>query len=303
MKLTGLIAATFSPMHDDTSLNPEAIPNIVETLIQRGISGLYVNGSTGEGPSLSTNERRMAAEAYVRAADNRLPVVIQVGHTSLEEAKQLARHAQEVGADAISATPPYYFKPQSIEALALSMCEIALAAPQLPFYYYHIPSLTGVRLDMTEFLTRLDDLIPNLHGIKFSDAHVHELTACQIIRNGELNLLFGSDEMLLSGLAAGADGAVGSTYNFLTPLFLNIIEAFKKSDLDEARRWQRQATEIILRIIKLPSLPALKAAMSMIGPNCGPPRLPHLPLSTQEYSNLMQDLRALGAPLLDVQEV
>ena len=142
-RLDGLVAATYTPLDDDGTVNASVAGPIVEHLLGSGINGLYVCGSTGEGMSLSSDERRAVAKAYVQAADGRVPVIIQVGHNSLSEARHLAEHAQEIGADVLSATCPSYFKVSDVTTLVDCMAEVASAAPELPFYYYHIPALTG----------------------------------------------------------------------------------------------------------------------------------------------------------------
>ena len=112
-KITGLIAAGFSPMNEDGSLNLEVVPQLADHLIERSIEGLYLCGTTGEGPLLSVNERKRISEAYINAADKRAAVIVHVGHDSLVEARGLACHAADVGADAIAAVGPCYYKPQS----------------------------------------------------------------------------------------------------------------------------------------------------------------------------------------------
>ncbi len=152
--ITGLIAAGFSPMNEDGSLNFELIPRLADHLIERSIEGLYLCGTTGEGPLLSTDERKQVAEAYIKAADKRVPVIVHVGHDSLVEARGLAGHAADVGADAIAAVGPCYYKPQRIEALIAFLSEIAGGAPETDFYYYHVPLLSGNDFDMMEFLEK-----------------------------------------------------------------------------------------------------------------------------------------------------
>ena len=126
--LTGLNPAAFTPLKADGSLNLDAVPALVEHLLRDGVSGLYVCGSTGEGVSLTREERMAVAEAYTAAAARRIPVVVQVGHNSLREARLLAEHAQKIGADAVSATPPMYFKPANTEAVVACLTEVAAGA-------------------------------------------------------------------------------------------------------------------------------------------------------------------------------
>ncbi|MFP6666778.1 MAG: dihydrodipicolinate synthase family protein [Pirellulales bacterium] len=292
--LSGLVAATFTPMHSDGRLDVTAIPPMVEYLVHCGISGLYVLGSTGEGPSLTYDERRTSAEAFVHAAAGRLPVIVQVGCESLAQARQLATHVQEVGGDAISAVSPVYFKPESVETLVESMAQIASAAPQLPFYYYHIPVVTGVAVNMIEFLRLGGDRIATLRGIKFTSASVQEFQSCVEFSGDRYEILWGLDEMLLSGLTAGARAAVGSTYNFAAPIYQRLLAALANGDLEEARRHQSRSQQIVRTFVPYGPRAAQKAIMSMVGPNCGPTRLPIAPLGPSQVEALRSELEEIG---------
>ena len=176
--LQGLVAATFTPLREDRSLHLEAIPPMVDRLAYQGIAALYVLGSTGEGASLTFDERCAVADSFVNAASGRLPVIVQVCSESLMQARHLAAHASRVGADAISAVSPVYFKPDSVETLVASMAEIAGGAPELPFYYYHIPAVTGVGVSAVEFLKLAEQRIENLRGVKFTSQNVFEFQTC-----------------------------------------------------------------------------------------------------------------------------
>lgn len=293
-RLSGLVAATFTPMHPDGSLNLGMVPTLVDHLCRQGISGLYVVGSTGEGVSLTGEERRQVAEAYVRAAAKRIPVVVQVGHNSLAEAKQLASHAQQIGADAISATCPSYFRPNSAECLAASMAEVAGGAPDLPFYYYHIPQVTGVTVGMLDFLRVASERIPTLTGIKYTAPTAFDMQSCLEYADRRFDVLHGVDEMLLTGIVAGAGGAVGSTYNYAAPLYRREVDAFLRGDLQEARLWLGRVVEAIRVILRHGGLAGQKAVMAMIGLDCGPTRLPVPPLTGQEFAALREELSKMG---------
>jgi len=293
-RLTGLIAATYTPMDHDGRLNLAEVQPMVDRLIEEGISGLYVCGTTGEGMSLTGAERRAVAEAFVKAAARRVPVIVQAGHNSVAEAAQLAAHARQSGADVVSATAPSYYKVDSVELLVDCMAEIAAGAGDLPFYYYHIPSLTGAVLDMVSFLDLAGQRIPNLAGMKYTCPTIHEYQACRELGDGRFDVLWGCDEMLLWALAAGARGAVGSTYNIAAPLYRRIIEAFTAGDLDQARRLQSKAAEMIRTMYRFPFHPAMKEVMKMIGLNCGPCRLPQPRLTAQQVTDLRQGLQQIG---------
>lgn len=245
MKLTKLIAANYTPFHEDGSLNLDLIGPMTNHSIDRGVSGFYACGSTGEGESLTTEERKSVAAAVVAAADKRVPVVIQAGHNSVDTACELARHAAEVGADAISTLPPTYFKPATLELLMDYIAKVAGSAPDLPYYFYHIPRMSGVAFDTVELLKLAKERVPNFAGIKFSDFFLAEFMACQEFDDGRYDILFGSDEMLLGALATGAKGAVGSCYGFAAPLWLKIIDAFDAGNIEEAQAWMRKAARLV----------------------------------------------------------
>ena len=234
--IKGLVAATFTPFNDDASVDVTRIPEIVDYLIDQGIAALYAIGSTGEGLSLTTAERQAVAEAFVQAAAGRLPVIVQVGSECIAQAVELAEHAQGIGADAVSAVSPVYFKPRTVEALVDSMAQIAAGAPELPFYYYHIPKVTGVGHSMLDFLRLGGSQIPTLRGIKYTSTDLEEFQACVEFAVGQFELLWGVDEMLADGLTAGARAAVGSTYNFAAPIARQLLEAFASGDVEQARR-------------------------------------------------------------------
>ena len=292
--LSGLVAAAFTPFRADGALDAGRIPQVIDHVIAQGAAGLYVCGSTGEGPLLSTAEREAVAAAIVRAARGRVPVVIQVGHNSLADARQLAAHARQIGADAISATPPGYFKPDSVENFIDCLIDITAGAPQLPFYLYHIPVISGVKFDMLEFLRVAEQRLPSLRGVKFSDPNLHEMLACIEYGGGRYEILFGVDEMLLGGLAFGARGAVGSTYNFAAPLYRKIIAAFERGDMVEARRLQSLAAEMIRIILGNGGRGGLKAAMALVGADCGHSRLPTRTCTPEQRERMRAQLAAIG---------
>jgi len=293
-RLQGLIAATYTPLDDRGQLHLDPVGPIVDRLIDEGVTGLYVCGSTGEGMSLTGEQRRRVAEAYTRAAAGRVPVIIQVGHNSVAEAAGLAEHAQEIGADVVSATAPSYFKVGSIELLTDCMAQIAAAAPQLPFYYYHIPALTGVALDMPDFLRLAGGRIANLAGMKYTCPTIHEYQACLELDQGRYDILWGCDEMLLSAWMMGARGAVGSTYNIAAPLYRRIIDTFTAGQFDEARRLQGLSVTMIRTMNRWPFHPAMKAVMRMIGADCGPCLLPQPRLSKDQIDDLRRSIEGIG---------
>ncbi len=292
--LQGLVAATFTPMKDDGSIRTDSIAPIVDRLVDQGITALYVLGSTGEGASLTFEERCEVAEAFVTAADARLPVIIQVGSESLRQANRLAAHAQQIGADAISAVSPVYFKPDSIETLVSSMAQVADGAPDLPFYYYHIPAATGVHFHAVDFLKLGQQRIATLRGIKFTSQNVFEFQSCVEFAGDRFEILWGLDEMLHFGLAAGAQAAVGSTYNFAAPIYQRLLRAYAASDQATTRHEQAHSQAIVRAFLPFGPRGAQKAIMKMVGFDCGPSRLPVTTLTATQFDALRSELQAIG---------
>lgn len=289
-KIKGLIAATFAAYEKDGIINLAIIPAIVDKMIIDGLTGVFICGTNGEGPNLTIEERMLIAEAYVKAANKRILVLVHVGHSSIIECRKLASHAEKIGADAISSVAAFYFKPSSIKNLVSSMAEIASAAPNTPFYYYNIPTLTGVAMDMVEFLVQAENEIPTLAGIKYTASTLHEYQACLNYKDGKFDILFGFDEMLLPALAVGAMGAIGSTYTFAAPLYLKVMELFAEGKCEEAAAMQLNSVNMVRCLVKYPPIPAQRAIMKMEGFDLGNCRLPLVPLSKTEEENFKVSL-------------
>ena len=235
--LTGLIAAPFSPMHPDGSLQLEMIPAYFELLLANGIAGAFICGSTGEGVSLTLHEKKLVAEAWAACTKEHtgFKVMTLLGGNCLAECKELAQHAKAVGLDAVSFTAPSYFRPASLQVLANCCKEIAAVVPDMPFYYYHIPVLTGVHFSMYDLLQTVDGLIPNFVGIKYTHEDFMDYLSCMRFANGKYDMLWGRDENMLSALVLGAKGAVGSSYNYAAPLYLSLIDAYNNHDFERYR--------------------------------------------------------------------
>ena len=290
-RLKGLIAASFTPMNADGSINLSAIDKYVELIAQSNISGVFVCGTTGESLSLTTDERKKILEKWVTLANGRFKVIAHVGSNSLFEAKDLNRHAYETGADAIAAMAPCFFRPGTVKELIDFFAPIAKSAEELPFYFYNMPSMTGVSLPLATFLEEGKKVIPNLVGTKYTHNNLMEMGECIALNNGEFEVLHGYDEILISGLAFGATAGVGSTYNYLPEVYQGIFKAMEEGNLQKARELQMKSIEIVKIIIKYGGgVRGGKAIMNLIGIECGPCRLPISPISQEEYEMLKKDL-------------
>lgn len=293
--LSGLIAATHTPLHADGALDLSGVERQAEHLLRHRVQGVFIAGTTGEGPSLSLEERARLAQRWLEVTrGSPLKVIVHVGANCLADACLLAARAEAAGAAAIAAVPPAYFKPSTVEVLLACCAEVATAAPATPFYFYHIPSLTGVNLPLPELLEQGRDRIPNLAGIKFSEADLLTYQRCLEAGGGSFDTPFGVDEALLAALALGARGAVGSTYNFAAPLFHRLLAAFARGDLDCARLEQRRAARLVHTLARYGYLAASKAVMRLVGVDVGPPRLPLTALSPSQTDRLRRDLEQLG---------
>jgi len=294
-KLNGLIAATFTPMDTAGKVDLSIIDAYARRMIDNGVSGAFVCGTTGESTSLLTSERKAIAEAWIKAAGDRLKVIVHAGSNSQKEAIELARHAGEVGAYAVAAIAPSFFKPENVSDLTDFFAPIAAAAPQLPFYYYNMPSMTGVNLSVPAFLTEGKKKMPNLAGVKFTHNNLMEMGECIALNDGEFEVLHGYDEVLIAGLALGVKAGVGSTYNYIPEVYLGIIDAISKNDLLTARKLQMRSIEMVKIIIKYGGgVRGGKAVMTLMGIECGSCRPPFAAFGKDEYESLRNDLKKAG---------
>ncbi len=292
-RLHGLVAATHTPFHADGSLNPGTVEQQAAHLLKNAVTTAFIGGSTGESSSLSLDERLALAERWSEVArGTALRIVVHVGSNCLADSRALAAQAQALGAAAISAFAPSYFKPRSLDTLIACCADIAAAAPETPFYFYDIPVLTGVSLPMPEFLEKAPARIPTLAGLKFTNPDLMAYLQC--LRTGDWDIPWGIDEWMLGALATGARGAVGSGFNFAAPLYRSLIAAFERGDLAAARIAQHRSTQLIAVLARHGYMGAAKATMAMLGVNVGPARLPNTSLNAGQAKVLRSELETLG---------
>lgn len=293
-KLIGLVAAAHTPFTADGALHLPAVEKLAAHYLKNKINVAFIAGSTGESHSLTFDERRRLAQRWLEVArGTKLQVIVHAGSNCLTDARALARHAQEIGAAAVSALAPSYFKPRSVDGLIDCCAHIASAASELPFYFYDIPVLTGVSLPMPDFLARGREKIPNLAGIKWTNA---DLFAYQLCRNvpGDFDLPWGNDEYFLAALALGAVGGVGSTYCFAAPVYHRLLKHFAAGNLAAARKEQFRSCQIVQALAGFGYLGAAKATMKMLGVDVGPTRLPNTNLTKAQTAELRRKLFKLG---------
>jgi N-acetylneuraminate lyase len=294
--LKGLIAAPFTPMDTKGNLNLSVIPDYYLFLKHNGISGAFICGTTGEGVSLTLGEKKAVCNTWSKAIsqDKDFKVILFVGGTCIEDCKELAVYARDQGLYAISFTPPFYFKPTNIDILTDCCKEIADAVPEMPFYFYHIPSLTGVDFPMIDLLKNVDGKISNFKGIKYTAENFMDFLSCLHFQNGKYDMLWGRDENLLSSLVLGCNGAVGSTYNYAAPLYFEIINAFKSNDLAKAQRLQQQSVDMISLLGKYGGIATGKSYMKLVGLDCGEFRLPVKNMTEKEFQLFKEDTEKIN---------
>lgn len=295
-KITGLIDAPFTPMYSNGDINLEPIPAYAAMLAKNGLKGVFINGSSGEGYMLTPEERKKVAEAWVKAAPEGFKVIVHVGSCCLRESAELARHAAEIGAWGIGAMAPPFPKIGRIEELVKYCEDIASAAPELPFYYYHIPAFNGAFLPMIDFLKAADGRIPNFAGIKFTYESLYEYNQCRLYGNGKFDMLHGQDETILASLAqGGAQGGIGGTTNYNGRELNGIIEAWNKGDLETAREKQNFSQEVINVICRYRgNIVGGKRIMKLIGLDLGPNRVPFRNLTDEEEASMRRELEAIN---------
>lgn len=294
-KITGLIDAPFTPFYENGEVNLEPIEQYAKMLAKNGLKGVFINGSSGEGYMLTEDERMRLAERWVEVAPEGFKVIVHVGSTCVKSSERLAAHAQKIGAFGIGAMATPFPKIGRIEELVKYCEEIAAAAPELPFYYYHIPAFNGAYLSMLDFLKAVDGRIPNFAGIKYTYESLYEYNQCRLYANGKFDMLHGQDETILPCLAmGGAQGGIGGTTNYNGRCLVGILDAWKSGDLEKARELQNYAQEVINVICHFRgNIVGGKRIMKLIGLDLGKNRTPFNNMTDEEETRMKQELEAI----------
>ena len=266
-KFKGLVAAAYTPMHEDESIAPEKIAPLVEYAVRQKFAGLFAVGSTGEFCSLTMEERKLVAKTYIREA--------------------------AAGADALCAIAPYYFRPETVRDLAEFIKRIAPACDGKPLYLYHAPGITHVNLPMSEFVKIMLDEVPNFAGIKFTNENLCEFERCVALGGDRIQMMFGRDEMLLGALAMGAEAGVGTTFNYLPKIYRGVIEAFESGDMAKARSFMELSHRAVTISARY-GLASIKVFMKFAGIDPGPMRSPVNRLNAEEERNFREELSRAG---------
>lgn len=295
-KISGLINAPFTPFDKNGEVNLQPIEVYAKMLQNNGIQGVFINGSSGEGYMLTEEERMILAEEWMRVSPKDFKVIVHVGSTCVKQSNKLAAHAQEIGAFGVGAMASPFPKAGRVEELVKYCEEIACGAPDLPFYFYHIPALSGVFLPMLPFLEAVDGRIPNFAGIKYTFESIYEYNQCMLYKDGKFDMLHGQDETILPALAmGGAKGGIGGTTNYNGRELVGIIEAWNNDDLETAREKQNFSQDVINVIVNYRgNIVGGKRIMKLIGLDLGENRTPFRNMTDAEEASMKKELEAIN---------
>lgn len=282
----GVVPALITPFNKDGSVNFDSIGKIIEMNLSKGVSGFYVGGSTSEAFLLSHEERKKILEAAAEANAGRGFIIAHVGSIGTDAALDLARHAEKHGADALSAVPPFYYG-FSFDEIREYYFSIA-SETSLPVLIYNFAANGGAKLSMDNFEVFLKD--SRFLGVKHTSSDMFLLERLKKMRDGVV-VFNGFDEMFISGLAAGADGGIGSTYNFMAEMFVEIEKLFRENKIDEARAVQTRANNIIAALLKCGVMPGVKAILCENGIAAGDCRKPFRTLGEADKKELIKVYR------------
>ncbi len=295
MKFKGIMPALITPLNEDgKTVNEESARGLIEYLINQGADGFYVLGSTGEGLVLDESERMKMLEISVDQVKGRKPIICHTAAMNFSEAVRLSKHAEKVGADALSAIPPIFFhyRDEDIYNYYKSLA----GSTNLPFVMYNHPSANGGM--SAETVAKIFE-IDNITGVKWTVNNYYEMMRLKDITNGEINIINGPDEMLISGLAAGADAGIGTTYNVMLPQYLKIYKYFTEGNVEEARKIQYKVNRVIKCMAKNEVISAVKSMCSLLGFPAGEATYPLRNMQGDGISELQSELSELGWPFAE----
>ncbi|NLC69480.1 MAG: N-acetylneuraminate lyase [Clostridiaceae bacterium] len=284
-KFRGIFPALLTPFTGEDQINKQALGQLVKMNIDKGVDGFYVGGSTAEAFLMSLDERKEILEIVLEECSNQVTIIAHVGFISTNNAIELAKHAQALGADAISSIPPFYYN-FSFDEIKRYYFDL-LNAVDLPLIIYNFPSFSGVTFDSANIGAFLDN--KRIIGIKHTSSDFFSLERFKQYRN-DIIVYTGYDEMFLSGLAAGADGGIGSTYNFMAEKFIEIKQLFDNNRVDEAKIIQNKVNNIIEVLVKVGVFQGEKAILEMMGIPMGNCRKTFKTLTPEEVTLLKETL-------------
>lgn len=244
-KYKGIIPAFYACYDGEGNISPEGVQALTKYFVEKGVKGVYVNGSSGECIYQSVEDKKIVLENVMKAAEGKLTVIAHVACNNTQDSMELARHAQELGVDAIAAIPPIYFRLPE-HAIAQYWNDISSAAPDTDFVIYNIPQLAGVALTESLFAEMRKN--PRVIGVKNSSMPVQDIQMFKQAAGEDYIIFNGPDEQFISGRVIGAEGAIGGTYGVMPELFLKMDEYIRAGEIAAARQIQYDVDAIIYKM-------------------------------------------------------
>jgi len=289
--LKGIITAPITPLDENGNIDSGATKELCDFLVSSGVHGLFAIGSTGEFPLMSIEERKKAAEIFVKAVDGRIPMVIHIGATKIEDAIELAKHAGTLGVDGIAAVPPYYYKFDE-ECILQYFTALAAIDPELPFYVYNFPA--NAKNDISpQLLKRMNEKCNNIVGIKDTTQNYTRYVDYVDVMGSDFCNLIGSDAMILAALIIGGKGAVSASATSFPEPFVKMYEAYQKGDLKEAQKLQLLAARLRTLFATTPFLASRKIALKMRGFNYSTIKRPLRDMTEKEIDDFKKKIAQL----------
>ena len=289
MKFSGVMPALVSPIDANEKINIPVLNQLLTDLLEKGADGFYLCGATGEGIAIDPEQRMVLAEEAIKTVIGRKPCIVQVASGNFEDAIRLAKHAEKVGAAAISATPPLFFSYDKDDVY--NYYKKLADAVSIPMMIYYNPAAGfHINADIAAKMFEID----NVTAIKWTSSDYYQMMRLRDLTKGEMNIINGPDEMLLMGLSAGADGGIGTTYNFMFDIIRGIYDNFMKGDLETAREYQTRAIRIISVLLSYKIIPAAKVVLEAQGYAVGNATFPMKRYSDEEKATIVEQMRTAG---------
>ena len=283
---SGAWPALVTPFTAEDKVNVAVLRELVEYLLDKQVGGFYVCGGTGEGVFMAPEERKLVTETVVEQVDGRTPVIAHIGSMVVNDAAQLAKHAQEVGAAGVSSIIPPMF--QDGESLYTYFARVGAAAPDIPLLTY----IFGGPMDAVALMRRLME-IPTVAGAKYTGPNMYEFREIVELRQDSWSIFSGMDEQCIYAAMQGACGNIGSTLNYIPGIYREIHNSYKIGDIAKGQELQVRANQVTRVLFSFGFFGALKEVMRMLGFDCGKPRLPHLPFAEEKRNELRTQLEAI----------
>lgn len=266
--IKGVIPALITPFDKNENFDEKMMRGIVDHLLAKGVDGLYLTGSTGEGFLMTPDERKKVVEVVVDQVNGRVPLVAHVGAIGTKISIDLAKQAASAGVDAISSVPPFYWKFTADDVF--NYYKDITESTDLPMIVYNIALAGLVGFDQVKRFASIDGVV----GVKYTATSHFEVMRMKEELGQDFLVYSGCDEMAMSGLSFGADGLIGSFYNLMPELFIAINKAMIERDLNTAEEKQRIANILIMYATRDNYVGIMKRALTWMGVDAGYCRSP-----------------------------